>query len=154
MGFAFFFFIAWLITVGFTVMKKRLTFLENSFVFFLLLIISINWSWIIYEELKLEKISTHPIDYTAFMINRSVTIPLMIVVTLNLVKSAKTKLTKTLLCISSILVLVFLIMMGSYFDLTQSIKWNIMYDILYFAILHLIALYSLKYFRTLKRNEV
>src|SRR4051812_32967080 len=112
MGFAFYFFISWLITVIFTVMKKRLTFVENSFVFLLMLIISINFSWIISAELKLVILSKEPLDYTAFMINRSIGIPFIIVVTINFMKSVNSIGKSLIIMVCSILIQVILVKLG------------------------------------------
>jgi hypothetical protein len=153
MGFAFYFFVSWLITVIFTVMKKRLTYVENSFVFLLMLIISINFSWIISQELRLVKLSTQPLDFTAFMILRSIGIPFMMVVTLNIMNGVNSIANYLLIAICSILVLVILVKLGADFDITNRDKWNIMYDFIYFAILHVIAVYSLKFIRKSKQSE-
>jgi hypothetical protein len=153
MGFAFYFFISWLITVIFTVMKKRLTFVENSFVFLLMLIISINFSWIISAELKLVILSKEPLDYTAFMINRSIGIPFIIVVTINLMKSVNSIGKSLIIMVCSILIQVILVKLGTNFEVTNRENWNILYDIIYFALLHLFAVYSLKFFQKLKQSE-
>lgn len=153
MGFAFYFFVAWLITVIFLVMKKRLTFVENSFVILLMLIISINFSWIISSELKLVRLSTNPLDYTAFMINRSIGIPFIIVVTLNLMKSVDSIGKSLFILVCSIVIQVILVKLGTNFDVTNRDNWNILYDIIYFALLHLVAIYSLKLFHKLKQSE-
>ncbi|MBT2655777.1 hypothetical protein J7E81_11105 [Bacillus sp. ISL-18] len=153
MGFAFYFFVAWLITVIVAVMKKRLTFVENAFVFLLILIISINFSWIISSELKLVKLSTDPLDYTAFMINRSIGIPFSVVVTLNLMKSVDSIGKSLFIMICSIIIQVILVKLGTNFDVTNRENWNILYDIIYFTLLHVFAVYSLKLFQKLKQSE-
>ncbi|WP_160725969.1 hypothetical protein [Bacillus sp. USDA818B3_A] len=153
MGFAFYFLVAWLITVIFTLMKKKLSFVENSFVFLLILIISINFSWIVSYELKLVKLSTQPLDYTAFMINRSIGIPFIVVVALNLIKSVNSAGKSLLIAAGSILFLVVLVKLGTNFDITNRDRWNIIYDFIYFSALHLIAFYALKFYQRLKLSE-
>ena len=153
MGFAFYFFVSWLITVIFTFMKKSLSYIENSFVYLLVLIISINFSWIISAELKLVTLSTHPLDYTAFMIHRSIGIPFILVVTLNFIKGVNSVGKSFLIAICSILILVILVKLGTNFEITNRAKWNIMYDFIYFALLQLIAFYSLKFFQKSKQSE-
>ncbi|MED4224624.1 hypothetical protein [Neobacillus cucumis] len=153
MGFAFYFFVAWLITIIFTLMRKRLTFVENASVFLLILIISINWSWIIYNELNLIKLTAKPLPYTAFLINRSIGIPFIIVITLNLIKAANSKGKSILIACLSTVTLVILIQLGKYFDIVTPIKWNILYDVLYIISLHLIGWYSLKFIQKLKQSE-
>ncbi|WP_255286483.1 MULTISPECIES: hypothetical protein [unclassified Bacillus (in: firmicutes)] len=153
MGFAFYFFVSWLITVIFTLMKKRLSFIENSFVYLLILIISINFSWIISAELRLVTLSMHPLDYTAFMIHRSIGIPFIHVVTLNLIKGVNSIGKSLLIAVCSIVILVMLVKLGAVLDITHRVKWNIINDFIYFAFLQLIAFYSLKFFRKSNQSE-
>ncbi|HYK73133.1 MAG TPA: hypothetical protein VEV44_08430, partial [Pseudoneobacillus sp.] len=90
MGFVVYFFVAWLVISIFTIIKKRLSIVENTLVFLIILILSINFSWIVNEELKLVTISKKGLDYTAFLLNRSIIIPIMIVIHVNLLKWCRT----------------------------------------------------------------
>ncbi|MEH7413830.1 hypothetical protein V7266_00900 [Neobacillus drentensis] len=153
MGFAFYFFVSWLIIVIFTLMKKSLSFVENSFIILLLLIISINFSWVTSAELNLIDISTKPLNYTAFMLNRSINLPFIIIVALNLIKSVPSTGRAVLISVCSIVALVFLARLGSTFDITNREKWNIMNDLIYVVLLHLIAYFSLKFLRKIKQSE-
>lgn len=153
MGFAFFFFVSWLVTLFFTVMRKSLSFLENFFVWLVILIVSINWSWIIYEGYKFVEISTKPVDYTAFLFNRSMITPLIIVITLNAIKFTDSRGNSFLYAGFSITILLVLLMVGHFFTITKMNNWNVLFDVLYFLSLHLIAYFSLYMFRKLKRGE-
>jgi len=154
LGFVFFFFVSWLVTVLFAVMKKSLSFVENLFVLSIILIVSVNWSWIIFEEFKFLEISRQPLDYIAFLINRSIGIPLIIVIMLNAVKFANSKGKVYLYVGLSTVTLIVLKMIGNYLNITKLNNWNTMYDVLYFLFLHLIAYFSLQMFRKLKKEEV
>lgn len=154
LGFVFFFFVSWLVTVLFSVMKKSLSFVENIFVYLIILIVSVNWSWIIFEEFKFLELSRQPLDYTAFLINRSISIPLIIVITLNAVRSANVNGKAYLYVGLSTVILLVLVKIGNFLNITKLNNWNTMYDVLYFLSLHLIAYFSLQMFRKLKKEEV
>jgi hypothetical protein len=155
LGFVFYFFVSWLVTVLFTVMKKSLSFVENIFVFLIILIVSVNWSWIIFEEFKFLELSRQPLDYTAFLMNRSIGIPLIIVITLNAaVRSANVKGKAYLYVGLSTVILLGLKMIGNFLNITKLNNWNTLYDVLYFISLHLIAYFSLQMYRKLIKEEV
>lgn len=128
-------------------MKKRLTLVENTVLLLLILIINIHWSWIIFEELKLIKISKQPVNYTAFLIQRSVTIPLIVVITMNLMRQSASRLRTLLMASLSVLLLEAFVLIGRYFGITRAVRWHMIYDVAYFALLHVIAYYFLKYFQ-------
>ncbi|WP_207952264.1 hypothetical protein [Paenibacillus turpanensis] len=135
-------------------MKKSLTFLENTIVYLVILIISVNWSWIIYEQLKFVKLTRDPLPYTAFLINRSIAIPLIIVITLNFVMAENSRKKTMLYAAGSVTILTLLVVMGNYFGITTLINWNLAFDVMYFIGLHLIAYYVWKFFHQLEKNEV
>ncbi|MCM3727947.1 hypothetical protein M3226_20065 [Neobacillus cucumis] len=153
MGFAFYFFVSWLIIVIFTFMRKGLSFIENSFIILLILIISINFSWITSAELNLIELSTRPINYTAFMLNRSINIPFVIIIALNLIKSINSTGRSVLITVCSILVLVILARLGSTFEITHREKWSILNDFIYVVLLHIFAFITLKFYRGSKQSE-
>ncbi|MFS0880188.1 hypothetical protein [Metabacillus niabensis] len=154
MGFATIFLVSWLITVIFFVMKKEFSFLENSFVILFVLIININWSWMIYEEWKLLEISAKPLNHTAFIITRSLTIPLIIATAMNYIRPANSFGKSLLIMLVSTFILVLLSILSRYFHITKPIKWNLLYDILYFFSLQLITYFFLNYFKQHKQTEV
>ncbi|AEI39690.1 hypothetical protein [Paenibacillus mucilaginosus] len=153
MGFAFFFFVAWMAISVFGFMKKRLTLVENTVLLLLIIVISIHWSWIIFEELKLVEISKEPINYTTFLIHRSITIPLMVVIAINFVKRSASMSKALLTAGLSVLLLVVLVLIGRFVGITHTVHWNLIYDVVYFALLHVIAYFFLKYFHHLGQSE-
>ncbi|UOQ92125.1 hypothetical protein MUO14_16720 [Halobacillus shinanisalinarum] len=154
MAFAVFFFASWLVLTLFLVIPKKLSIIENTFVFLIILVISINWTWIIYEEIKLIKSTEETMEYTAFLLFRSVIIPMILVTQLNLLCRAN-KFTKSLLILStSLAILLLLTFLSTFFNMANYIKWNIGYDAIYYLSLHVIAYYSLKFFRKSAQSEV
>ena len=154
MGFVLIVFLAWLVLMLFTSMNKKLTFIENTFVYLVALVIHINFTWIVYEELNMAKISQHILDNSAFLIHRSITIPLTVAITLNLYRTAHSfgsKLFKTAL---SVLFLILAVVIALYFDIVEYKKWNIGYEIIYLFLLHLAVQSMLKYFGQLKTRGV
>jgi len=154
MEFAFYFFISWLIVIIFAVMKKTLSLLENTFVYLLILIVSINWTWIIYEEMKLVELSKQVLDYTAFLINRSIAVPLIVVVALNIIRRVNSLGKRILTVLLSVALLVILAVIGRFSGITEYTNWNFDYDTLYFLSLHIVAYLALKVFQRTKRSEV
>jgi hypothetical protein len=153
MSFAAYFFIAWSVGTAFFCMKKTLTSAENAFVYLLLLMFSVNWYWILYEELKWVEVSREPLNYTAFLISRSVSVPLLAVIALNGVKAADSRAVALVWPIASTALLTGLTLLGEYLQTTTMHRWHIGYDVLFFLILHLVAYYGLKFFRYLKWKE-
>ncbi|WP_404328930.1 hypothetical protein [Mesobacillus maritimus] len=84
MGFAIFFLLTWLICAVFIVIKKQLSIIENTAVFLVILILNINFAWIVIEEFKFITITQSGIDYIPFLLNRSILMPLILLVYLNL----------------------------------------------------------------------
>ncbi|CAM3766107.1 hypothetical protein GCM10009865_06860 [Aeromicrobium ponti] len=154
MGFVLLVFLAWLITVLYTVINKKLTFIENTFVYLFTLVININFTWIVYEELKLAEISDRALDYTAFLIHRSITLPLVIVIAINLYRNANTLGSKVVRTALSVLFLVFAVAIARYFDILEYKNWSILSEIVYLLLLHFLAIYSLKYFENIKTRGV
>lgn len=152
MGIAFYFLISWVLVAIFAVMKKRLSLPENSFVYLITLIVSVNWAWIIYEEIKLIELSKDPLDNAAFMINRSIGVPMVVLIATNLISKYRDW-GRTILTVGiSVAFLVSLILYGRYLEITKPVRWNVTFDVLYFTFLHAAAFYGLKGFRHLRKS--
>lgn len=154
MGFVLIVFLAWLVLMLFTSMNKKLTFIENTFVYLVVLVININFTWIVYEELNMAKISQQILDNSAFLIHRSITLPLTVAITLNLFRTAPSFGSKIFKTILSVLFLVLAVVIALYFDIVDYRKWNIGYEIIYLFLLHLLVQSLLKYFGQLKTRGV
>ncbi|MFD2749177.1 hypothetical protein ACFSUM_02015 [Virgibacillus siamensis] len=154
MEFAVFFLASWLITAIFVIMPKKLSIIENTVTFLLLLVITINVSWIIIEELKLIKETQDSIKHAAYLLNRSVIVPLTLITQLNILHQSNSVTRFILTTAVSLIFLLGLRAFSVYFNIISYLKWNFGYDILYFILLHLIAYYAHQLFRNLTRNEV
>ena len=154
MVFAVYFLITWAVIIIFSKMPKKLSFMQNTFVFLLVLIISMNWSWIIYEELKLVKLSTELMNYTSFLINRSIAVPLIVVITINLIKLSSSLTKSIIMTLLSTFLLTLLAIGGIYFKVTEYIHWNLAYDIFYFLMLNIISVVILSVFNIIGSKEV
>jgi hypothetical protein len=154
MGFSTFFFIAWLSIASLFVIRKRLSIVENTLIFLLTLLVSINFSWIIIEELKFIDLTKNPIDYTAYLLNRSVITPSIIVLQLNLFYRSDSRINKLLIIGSSVSSLLILSFYQSYFRITEHKQWNYFYELLYFIGLHVMSLASYRIFKRIVKDEV
>lgn len=154
MGFVVFFFLAWLIVSLFVVIKKKLTFAENTLVFLVVLIVSINYSWIVIEELKLIKLTKSSLAYTGFLFNRSIIIPILTVIHVNLLLWCHSLMMKITLFVSVVIILIGVSSLANFYDITEFKHWNYWYDGIYFFILNGIAIFSYKLFTKASRNVV
>jgi hypothetical protein len=138
----------------FVIMPKKLSFMQNSFVFLLTLIISMNWSWIIYQELNLIKQSTDALKYTSFLINRSIAVPLIVVITMNLLKVTRSLSQSILILVGSASFLTLLALIGIYFHVTEYVHWDFAFDFLYFLILNIVGYFFLIGVNLMENKEV
>lgn len=154
MGFVLLVFLAWLVLMLFTSMNKKLTFIENTFVYLAAMVIHINFTWIVYEELNMANISQQILNNSAFLIHRSITLPITLAITLNLVRTGDSLGSKFFKMAVSVVFLVSAVMIGRYFEIVDFKKWNIGYEIIYLFLLHLVVQFLLKYFGQLKTRGV
>lgn len=132
MVFGVYFFIGWLMVFFFYAQKKNLSLYENTTLLLILLVVNIHWSWFVYEEYKLIKLSEKPMDYTAFILNRSIIIPLIALIYLNFVTFNTT--IKKFIYLT--LLFSFFLLISTIFALETNVitykKWFIGYDYLYY----------------------
>jgi hypothetical protein len=154
MGFVVFFFLAWLVVSSFVVIRKRLSIVENTVIFLVILIVSINFSWLMMEEFEFIKPTEKGFSYTAFLLNRSVITPLIMVILLNLLPWGKSAISKGLLVVYAVIVMLCVSNLSTFFKITEFSNWNYGYEALYFFVLALIAIGTSRIFRRFTRNEV
>jgi hypothetical protein len=135
-------------------MQKRLSMVENTFVFLILLIVIINVSWITIEELKLIIRTNSSINYTAYLLNRSVIMPMVLITQLNMLQRCQTITMKVLNIVSTVIIMLGLRVLSNYFNIEKYTKWSYGYDFVYFVILLLIAYFSYKAIRKASQNVV
>jgi hypothetical protein len=154
MGFSIFFFLAWLIIGIFFIIRKELSIVENTLIFLISLIVIINVSWISTEEMKMINLTKSGINYTAYLLNRSIILPLLLLLQLNILLKSKTFTKKVLIIFTSLIVMLGLSVLSTYFNITNYTKWNLFYDGIYYLILQLIAYYSYRLFKKVNENVV
>ncbi|SFL56704.1 hypothetical protein [Salibacterium qingdaonense] len=150
MAFASFFFAAWFITTAFLMMPKKLSIIENTFVFMVILIININWGWIVYESMERIELTEEGMIYTAFLLLRSVIIPVILITQLNLVHKSN----MIFVVLVSLIILLFLSSLSAILNIADYVKWNLGFDAIYYLLLHVIAYYSLLLIRKIADREV
>lgn len=136
-------YLAWLGIAIFYAMKKPFSKLEISAIVFFIFIIDINWSWITNEELKYITYSHVPLNYIAYIIHRTFITPLFIAIGMSSIPRNSTVLKKisAILIFSFIQVLIKMVMLS--FDVVYFHKWNLIYDFLYYVLLHLLGYFIL-----------
>lgn len=151
---ALYFFVSWVVSIIFLKMPKSLSFMQNSFVFLVILIISMNWSWIIYQELTFIRLSSDAINFTSFLINRSIAVPCIIAITVNLIHLSKSLVQSLLFTLASTIFLSLSALGGIYFKVTEYVHWHFVYDVFYFLLLNIVGYILFKLFYILGHKEV
>lgn len=154
MAFTVFFVTAWLLISIFTIIPKRLTVIENSFLFLLTSVISIHWTWIVNEELKYVQITKDPVDYAGFLIFRSVIIPTLIITQLNLYSFPSSVIKKAIVLSTSVLCLLLLTILSKSLGVSTYEDWNLAFDVIYYIALHALSIVTWKLFRNLTGSGV
>jgi hypothetical protein len=136
-------YLAWLGIAIFYAMKKALSKIEISAIIFFIFIIDINRSWITNDELKYITYSHVPLNYIAYIIHRTFITPFFIAIGMSSIPRNSTVLRKiTVILISSFVqVLIKMVMLS--FDVVYFHQWNLIYDFLYYVLLHLLGYFIL-----------
>ena len=136
MAFSITFFIGWICITAFYAMKKPYTKWENSALLFCLFIVNVNWSWITVDELNFISYSKNPLDFSAYIINRSIIIPMLVMIGVNSVPRGQTVFKKVVGMLISSLVLVLIKIVLLKLGAISFHRWNLVYDYVYFLLLH------------------
>ncbi|WP_175638125.1 hypothetical protein [Metabacillus schmidteae] len=137
MAFAVYFFISWLCIILFFIKKKTYSIVENTILFLFLMIVNMNWSWFIFDEFQFLKYSEHPMSYTAYLMNRSIIIPIIVLYCLNLSSFSMSVKKMFIHILVSSLLLLLLTFLSLTLNIITSENWNVMYDYLFFVLLHI-----------------
>jgi hypothetical protein len=154
MGFAIMFFLAWLVTGIFVVLHKELSIVENTFVFLISLIVIINFSWIIIEEVKLIHHTKISINYVAYLLERSIVIPMLLLVQLNIIIRSNGLAKRILIILCTLIIMLGVSYISTSFNILVYKKWNFLYDLIYYLLLQIIAFYSYKLMKKVSKNVV
>ncbi|WP_246943085.1 hypothetical protein [Bacillus pinisoli] len=154
MQFVVFFFISWLVIALYSVVNKKLNVIESTFIFLVVLIVSINFSWIVINELHLITVSKQKLAYTGFLLNRSIIIPLLVLLAIDLTIKMNKPSHKVLVFISLVSVLNGLSLLSTSLGVTDFKNWNLLYESIYFVCLGLIALASIRILNKISKDVV
>ncbi|WP_281890433.1 hypothetical protein [Paenibacillus sp. YYML68] len=124
-----FFFASWLAAALLYVIPRRLTFMENCLLFLVALVISINVSWIIIEELKLIELTREPLQYTAYLLYRSLLVPLLFVLWLNVLKLQQSIVQAVLVTAGLTGTVLLCNGLALYEGIFTYAGWNVLYDL-------------------------
>jgi hypothetical protein len=147
MGFVVMFVAAWIAVFVFYAMEKRLSILENVFVFLVALTLNINSSWIVAEELKLMELTKNGLLYSGFLLFRSVVIPLIFVIAMNAMLQAKRMPAAIVAGVCAAAALVALNGAALLSDIVRYEKWNLGYDAIAYVLLLAIVYALLRLYR-------
>ncbi|MFD2673225.1 hypothetical protein [Marinicrinis sediminis] len=130
-----FFTLAWLAVFYLYGLNKHWTVIENTFIFLLVLVLHINFTWIAGEELKWFTVTEHPMTYAAYLIQRTILIPTVFVIVLNWIASASSWSRKLWTIAGSLLLLLVIQWISTAYELLRYEQWNTGYDLLYLVLL-------------------
>lgn len=154
MEFVVYFFLVWLYVSIFAVIDKRLNIVENTFVYLIILIISINYSWFVIDEFSVISLSEKKAPYIAYLINRSVGIPMLSLIFVNVFTRTPTLIQKAMLFVSSVIILVALASISTNLNITKYLNWNYWFDFIYYFILMICAIVAYKIIHRVMRGVV
>lgn len=147
MGFVAIFAAAWIAIFVIYAMNKSLTIRENAYVYLTQMILGINFTWIVAEELHYIEISRDALSYISFMLYRTLLVPLIYVILMNAVFKAR-RLPQLLIAVGS----AFGVGLGLkglllYFDILRYEKWNLIYDGIQILLMQVVIYTLLRLYR-------
>lgn len=153
MEFVIYFFISWLVVSIYVVAKKNLHFIESTFTYLLILIISVHYSWIIVDELEYVSVVKKTLPYLAFLLNRSIIIPFFILLILNIVVGTTNLLHKALFIFLFMLIFVSLSYLSTRLHITEYKHWSLWYEGIYYLSLVILSFFTYKLFKSLSHYQ-
>lgn len=146
MALAFYFFFGWLGIYTFFICKRNLSIVENIILYLLILIIHINWNWLIFEEFAFLKYSHDSSKYISILINRSIVTPLIILICFNIIPKGAPIIIRTICYLCTSLLLTIFVKFSIFFNAISILDWDLGYDFLYFmGLIYSIYFFHLSY---------
>lgn len=118
------------------------------------MIFSINFSWIFIEEYHFMELTKNGMKYTAYLLVRSVLLPMLLIIYLNFLQKVHKRQTIILLTAASIGIMVGVTYLSTFFNFLEYRRWNHAYDAVYFLLLHLLAVSSFKLIKKVSESAV
>ena len=147
MGFVIIFAAAWLAAFIVYAMNKKLSVLENTFVYLVVLTVGINIAWIIAEELKLTSITKDAVLYAGFILYRSILIPLIYVIAMNAIFRARSVAARFLYGGGTLILLLALDGVMLAYEMIDYLKWSYWQEVVEIALLLTVTYLLLRLYR-------
>ncbi|WP_017185971.1 hypothetical protein [Alkalibacillus haloalkaliphilus] len=148
-----YFALTWLLIGCFIALNNKMNLMESTVVFLVTLVVSINASWILIEEMELIQVTEQPEEYIGYLLNRSVITPLIVMIGIILMIKSENFISKAISYIGAFVLLTGVNYSLTYFGVFEFVNWNIIYDLIYFAALMLIAVLTYKSYHNLYDKE-
>lgn len=154
MSFVWFFAASWAAGFAFYSMRKSLSLIENTIVFLLALILSINYSWTLIEEFKVIELTKEPLDYTAYLMYRSVLTPCLFSIWMNVLYWKK-ELSIAVPATAALAGILFgLNSLAHYYQIYVYTSWSAAYDLLAVCVLTAVIYFVYRLFmKLIQRRE-
>lgn len=147
MGFVIIFAATWLAMFIVYTMYKKLSVLENAFVYLVVLTIGINIAWIIAEELKLTSITKEGILYAGYFLYRSILIPLISIILMNFVFRTHSVAIRLMYAGGALVLLLALDGIMLAYEIIRYVKWNLWFEAIEIVLLQLVTYLLLRLYR-------
>ncbi|MDV2582463.1 hypothetical protein [Alkalibacillus haloalkaliphilus] len=148
-----YFTLAWLLIGYFIAMNNKMNLMESTVVFLVTVVASINVSWILIEEMVLIQVTEQAEEYISYLLNRSVITPLIVMIGISLMIRSENGVFKAISYVGTVVLLTVVNNSLTYFGVFEFVNWNFIYDIIYFAVLMLIAVLTYKFYHNLYDKE-
>ncbi|QOR64765.1 hypothetical protein IM538_12940 [Cytobacillus suaedae] len=148
--------ITWLVILCFTLLPKKLSFIENSFVFLIMSIIIKNSFTIVGLNLKWIESNKEPEIFLAYFLYRTIIYPFALLFLVNIVNTSNRSLPKYLTTISVIFFIFLVEILGEKLNIYTYNEWNNWYsitEIILFAYLSFLATKFIRYFSQRKYHH-
>ena len=146
-GFVITFAAAWLAMFIVYGMNKKLSVLENTFVYLVVLILGINIAWIVASELKLTTITKDAVLYAGFILYRSVLTPLIYVILMNVMFRARTVALRLLYAGGALILMLALESLMMAYEIIRYVQWSLWHEAIEAALLIAVTYWLLRLYR-------
>ncbi|HZG84316.1 hypothetical protein [Paenibacillus sp.] len=154
LGFVIMFVTAWAAVLILYSMDKGLSFIENVFLYLVILTIGIHVSWVIAEEFKLVEITRDGLSYTGYLLYRTVAFPIFFVILINIIFKSKKIAVALITAGLGIAVILSLHGVLLFYRILEYKRWNLFYEAIHIALLFAVGYGLLKAYRKLVYREV
>lgn len=145
--------ITWFVILCFTLLPRKLTFIENSFIFLIMSIIIKNSFTIVGLNLKWIESNKEPEVFLAYFLYRTIIYPFALLFLVNIAFTSNRSLAKVLTTISVISFIFLVEILGEKLNIYTYNEWNNWYSITEIVLFSLITFGVTKFIRYINQRK-